>query len=238
MSLVKAKIELLYGDNVSAPLVKGFPLDVQFNPTEFTLSKGAQFAEINIPGLDSPILQFVRGQNEKLTLDLFFDRTLEKGLGDSAADVRELTNPIYQLVKIQSSMHAPPRIRIVWGKALSFQAVVESVQQKFTLFSPNGTPLRATVSVSLREYKTLREQLKELNLLSPDHTKTRVVKQSETLAKIAYEEYGDPSLWRFIADEPANRAALPDPARPAAGVVLAIPKIDPSDFPARERRSR
>ena len=37
-------------------------IPVQFNPTEYTLAKGAQIAEIAIPGIDSPILQFVRGQ--------------------------------------------------------------------------------------------------------------------------------------------------------------------------------
>ena len=37
-------------------------IQVQFNPTEYTLAKGAQIAEIAIPGIDSPILQFVRGQ--------------------------------------------------------------------------------------------------------------------------------------------------------------------------------
>ena len=33
-------------------------------------------------------------------------------------------------------------------------------------------PLRATLSVTFREYKTLEEQLAELNLQSADHTKS------------------------------------------------------------------
>ena len=39
------------------------------------IAKGAQIAEIAIPGIDSPILQFVRGQTQTLTLELFFDTT-------------------------------------------------------------------------------------------------------------------------------------------------------------------
>jgi hypothetical protein len=50
-------------------------LEVQFNPPDLTLQKGAQIAEIAIPGIDSPILQFVRGQNERVTIELFFDST-------------------------------------------------------------------------------------------------------------------------------------------------------------------
>src|SRR5678815_3162330 len=73
--------------------------DVQFNPTEFSLDKGAQIAEIAIPGLDSPVLQFVRGQNEKLSVDLFFD-TSDQGTGAGARSVTTLTDPVYALVKI------------------------------------------------------------------------------------------------------------------------------------------
>ena len=65
-----------------------FPsVKVQFNPTEFTLNKGTQTAEVPIPGLDSPILQFVRGQSETLTLDLFFDSTETGMAGDNVVSV-------------------------------------------------------------------------------------------------------------------------------------------------------
>src|SRR5262249_23575157 len=165
-------------------------ITVQFNPTEYTLSKGAQIAEIAIPGIDSPILQFVRGQNEKLTLELFFDTT-QTGMGaEPVQDVRDLTPPVYQLVKMQGNTHAIPRIRFVWGKGLSFRAIVESVQQKFTVFNPAGVPLRASLAVSFREYKTLEEQLSELNLQSDTHSKERAVRLRDTLSRIAFEEYG------------------------------------------------
>ena len=98
-----------------------------------------------------------------------------------------------QLGRIQPKTHAPPRIRFVWGQGLSFRAIVDNVQQKFTLFNPSGIPVRATLTVSFKEYKTLEEQLKELNLQSADHTKRRVVRSRDTLARIAFEEYGDAS---------------------------------------------
>ena len=89
-------------------------MDVQFNPTEFSLDKGAQLAEIAIPGLDSPLLQFVRGQNEKLTVDLFFDTT-ETGTGAGATSVTTLTDRIYSLVKIEPDGHAPPICTFIWN---------------------------------------------------------------------------------------------------------------------------
>jgi hypothetical protein len=209
-------------------------LDVQFNPTEYTLNKGAQIAEIGIYGIDSPILQFVRGQNEKLTMDLFFDTTtLGGGLGERARSVTTLTKPFYQLCKIQPKTHALPRIQFTWSEALSFKAIVESVQQKFTLFNPKGLPLRATLSITFREYRTLEEQLAKLKFESVDHTKRRVVQRGDTLSRIAAEEYGDPRLWPRIAD------ANPDvgsPRRLRPGQVLVIPPLETFSRPLVDGR--
>jgi nucleoid-associated protein YgaU len=236
MGLTKAIIEMEYGDEIAS--LHGVPsrIEAQFNPTEYTLEKSAQIAEVAIYGIDSPILQFTRGQNEKLTLELFFDTTIEgmggqapeARTGDQARDVRDLTKSIYQLVKIQPKTHAPPRIRFTWGEGLSFKAVVESVQQKFTLFSPKGVPLRATVSVTFREYKTLEEQLAELNLQSADHTKSYVVTRRETLHQIAAKVYDDPTRWREIADE--NEDVIDSPRRLVPGTALKIPPLDVSSI--------
>lgn len=222
MPLVKAVVEVLDRDAID-PGKGVLPfIPVQFNPTQYSLEKGAQIAEIAIPGLDSPILQFIRGQNERLTLDLFFDST-EMGMAEAAVDVRALTRPFYELVKLQSRTHAPPRVRFLWG-SLNFKAIVESVRQQFTLFNPQGLPLRATLSVTFREYKTLEEQLSELNLQSADHTKRRVVRQGDTLSGLAAEEYADPREWRRIAD--ANARLIDNPRRLRAGTELEIPPLD------------
>ena len=102
-----------------------------------------------------------------------------------------------------------------------FKCVVESVRQRYTLFSPLGVPLRATLTVSLKEYKTLSEQLAELNLQSPDHTHAHLVQQGETLAQIAAEAYNDPTKWRTIA----NQNAILDPLNLTPGALLQIPVL-------------
>jgi nucleoid-associated protein YgaU len=197
-------------------------IKVQFNPTEYTKTKSAQIAEIGIYGIDSPILQFVRGQNEKLTMDLFFDTTLEGGMGSKAVSVTTLTNEVYQLVKIQPKTHALPLIEFVWSEGLCFKAIVESVQQRFTLFSPQGLPLRATLSVTFRQYRTLDEQLDELH--SADHTRRHVAQAGETLSRIAAQWYDDPRLWRPIAE--MNPQV--DVRRLEPGTLLLIPALERS----------
>lgn len=210
-------------------------IDVQFNPTEFSLEKGAQIAEIVIPGLDSPLLQFVRGQNEKLSVDLFFDTT-EDGTGAGATSVTTRTDPVYSLVKVEPGGHAPPVCTFIWNAAFpgadvspaignqrrnEFRCVVESIKQKFTYFSPEGVPLRATLTLMLREYKTLDEQLLQLNLSSPDRSHSHVTQRNDSLARLAARYYRKPAEWRAIAD--AND--IDDPRRVDAGRTLRIPPI-------------
>jgi nucleoid-associated protein YgaU len=232
MALAKATIEILDAAAIDPGRKLTSPIIVQYNPTELSFDKKSQIAEIAIPGLDVPIQQFVRGQAERLNLELFFDVT-DGGLGESSKDVRDLTDPLYQLVKVQPRTHAAPRIRFTWGQGLSMKAIVDGVTRKFTLFNPMGVPLRATVTLSLREYKTLEEQLADLNLQSPDHTKTRAVKRGDTLANISREEYDDPKLWRRIAD--ANPAVAADPLRLVPGTVLTIPALDAQGNPKGPR---
>jgi len=210
-------------------------IDVQFNPGELTFSKGAQVAEITIPGLDTPLVQFVRGQAETLTVDLFFDTT-ENGMGTKATSVTTLTDQIYQLIKIEPETHAPPICAFLWNKKFpggdvsekvgnqrrtDFQCVVESIKQRFTLFSPEGVPLRAVLTVVMREYKTLEEQLKQLKLNSPDKTQSHVVKRGDTLSAVAGKHYWMPGEWRVIAEE----NGIADPRRLAAGTFLRVPPI-------------
>jgi Contractile injection system tube protein len=203
-------------------------IDVQFNPTEYTLNKGVQIAEIPIPGLDMPILQFVRGQTETLSLDLFFDVT-ESGTGENNfVGVTVKTDEFYKLIKIDPATHAPPVCRFCWGefwfagnRIMGMECVVESVRQRFTLFNPDGYPLRAVLTVSLKEYKTLEDQINETPFSSPDRTHSWVVRRGDTLGRIAAAKYDDPRLWRAIADE--NKILDPLDLKP--GVILKIPSI-------------
>jgi nucleoid-associated protein YgaU len=206
-------------------------IPVQFNPPEYTIAKAAQIAAI--PGIDAPILQFVRGQTRTLALELFFDTTRLGVTESDAVDVRSMTDTVAELGRIQPNTHAPPRVRFVWGKGLSFRAIVDNVQQKFTLFSPSGVPVRATLTISFKEYQTLEEQLKALNLQSSDHTKRRVIRRRDTLPRIAFEEYGDATQWTLIADHPDNRAVVGDLRRLPVGVELAIPAIDVTELRGR-----
>lgn len=199
---------------------------VQYNPQELTLTKGTQVAEIAVPGLDSPLLQFVRGQAETMTVELLFDST-EDGTGIGATPVTEKTDDFYAFVKQDKDTHAPPVLLFTWGGTAfpgrqrnGFRCVVTSIRQQYTMFAPDGTPLRAKLTVELKEYRPLVEQLRELGLLSADHTKSTTVRAGDTITSIAYAQYGDARAWRQIAE--AN--GIDDPLRIPTGTILRVPR--------------
>lgn len=211
-------------------------LPIQYNPTELSFEKQTQLAEITIPGLDAPIQQFVRGNAEKLTLEIFCDTT-DDGTGVGARSVTEETDKYYQLAKIVPTRHAPPTVTFYWNDRFpgadldekwgnqrrnSFTGVAESVRQRFTMFSVEGVPLRATVTLVLREFRPIEEQLHQLNLSSPDRTHSHVLRAGETLPAIAARYYDRPGEWRRLAD--AN--GIEDPRRLQPGRVLEVPRIE------------
>jgi nucleoid-associated protein YgaU len=81
-----------------------------------------------------------------------------------------------------------------------FQGVLQQVTQTFTHFTAEGMPVRATLNCNFVEWEEPEQQQKKAN---PVDDPIRTIKQGESLSSIAMEEYGDPALWRVIAD--ANR---------------------------------
>jgi nucleoid-associated protein YgaU len=79
------------------------------------------------------------------------------------------------------------------------------------------------LSVTFREYRTLEEQLWELDPQSPDRDSVHVVERNETLSQIAAREYGDPAAWRAIADHEDNQ--IDNPRRLTPGMELRIPAL-------------
>lgn len=195
---------------LNADLSLGRRMEVQYNPTEFSFTKGVTYAEIGIPGLDMPVQQFVRGNAESVSVELFFDTT-EFGTGDDAGvkPVTLLTDQFYQLIRVDPRIKAPPVCLFSWGdegfpgsnlrqgdtqlRENGFRCLVESVTQKFTLFNPQGIPLRATLSVKLREYQTLTD------LVEATEEEVTLIEDNVTLDQVASRVFNDPTKWREIA---------------------------------------
>jgi hypothetical protein len=196
-----------------------------FNPTDYTFAKSVDWAESTDRGANVPALEFTGGKPASLTLKLFFDTT------DTGEDVRtKYTNALWDLAMVNpdsidsaTNKGRPPTCSFEWGTAWSFEAVVTSINTSFTMFKGDGTPVRATVDLTLKQ-ATDPGNFPAQNPTSGGAAghKRHVVQQRETLDAIAAREYGQAQHWRHIAE--AN--GIDDPMRLRPGMVLALPPIE------------
>ena len=129
-------------------------------------------------------------------------------------DVRDYTNKVYQLMEIDPEQHVPPLLRLSWG-SLNFTGHLVKCQQTFTLFSETGTPLRAWVECTFRQFTS---NIGTKDLHSPDVTKQRTIHEGDSLWAMSAAEYSAADQWREIAR--ANRISNPRQLRSGDTVVL------------------
>lgn len=207
---------------------------VMYNPEELRFEQGNNFAEVGIPGLNAPPLQYVRGKARVLTMELFFD-TYETG-----EDVRDFTAPIVALLDIQPPAMAPPVLLFSLGR-VQFRCVLADAGQRFTMFLRDGTPVRSTMSVRLQEYVDVSLEIQQgLFFGSPTvsaavstaasavvqaasavlagSATVYVVVQGDTLSSIAAAYLGDAGRWREIAA--ANKIGNPFDLAPGSSLVI------------------
>ncbi|ADV68668.1 hypothetical protein [Deinococcus maricopensis] len=152
--LVKAKIRRLepYSEEI----------ECMFNPREYTITKANNWGKDPNSRENTENITFQGGGTAQLTLELFFDTYLNQ---KTPSDVRQHTDRLWRLMEIIKPPGAsnidkgrPPKVLFQWGNTWHFNAVILSMEQQFTLFMPDGMPVRATVKVQLQQtdHETLK----------------------------------------------------------------------------------
>lgn len=189
---------------------------VLYNPESYTQERSTQYSEATGLASNAPSIQFMHGSTETLRMELFFDSyTAASEVGGSVIDkivfainslapsptkmdVRKYTSKIYDLMLIDSSTHVPPLLKIEWS-SLQFKGHLVSCTQRFTKFSEDGAPVRATLSVMFKQYTEPSQIAAMKPNESPDTAKYRTVHQGDSLWGVSAKEYGQCDMWRVIA---------------------------------------
>lgn len=205
--------------SLSKPGAEIGKIEFQFNPKELSLSKSAKWSrETGKGNKKSGPPQYQGPQPSKLTLEMFFDAS------DSHDDsvVKRVEQLFSCCVPTTSSYSkkkgSPPWVLFRWGGLTGFLAYISSVAAKYTVFTSGGLPIRAVCTVQLDE---LAGETPGQNPTSGGLVPRRVhvLVDGDTLPGIAYQEYGDASMWRAVAR--AN--AIDDPLRLRSGRTLLLP---------------
>lgn len=200
---------------IVVPAVEEPDIPLRFNPTSYQLRKANNFSEIDIPGLETPPIQYVRGGSETLSFDALFDTS------DSQKNVREeYVDKVAALMRINSELHAPPIVQFIWESEI-FQGVLSDMSVSYVLFTPEGVPMRAEVSLTFTAYRPVEVQIAARPRNSPDVEKSVTLRRGDRLDQIAAGIYQDPGRWREIA----HLNGIRDPRRLEPGQLLLVPRI-------------
>ncbi|MFF2752096.1 peptidase M23 [Kitasatospora sp. NPDC058048] len=200
-------------------------LSLQFNPEQLEVRRSASWGRSDAPALMTPPPpQFLGSDPTSLGVRLFFDATAEHGRGVERSVTRLLECCRPEPHRASDRSPSPPWVRLAWGSArtTSFTAIVRQVSVTYTLFDPEGTPLRAEASLELEEVggAPARQNPTSGGLGAAQARAVHQVVQGDTLAHLAARYYGDPTIWRVIAE--AN--AVDDPLGVPAGAALIVPR--------------
>ena len=189
----------------------------QFNPTDFEIKGAFKWERQTSIGSNYPNMTFSGGEAQDMTITFLFDST------ESGADVRDSYAALLDMAAVdpdqqvgETGQSEPARCQFQWGQLLSFDAVITDITQKFLMFKPDGTPVRATVTVTFAQVGSAPAPQNPTSRTLP--RKVWVVREGERLDWIAYQEYGNSAHWRHIAE--SNNLVNPDDLRP--GQVLQL----------------
>jgi hypothetical protein len=218
MMATKGSLATTEGDSIS--------VDFLFNPKEYSISKQNTWSKPdNNRGSDTATVVFGGGNPKSLKMQLFFDTYLE------GTDVTQYTNKLFQMMEINpklpeksttQSTGAPPKLKFSWGTKWSFDCVLESLSVNYTLFLGDGTPVRATADLQLKQAVDEKEQAgtnPTSGGMGGEHT--LLIGPGDRLDLIAFKEYGDAKMWRIIAQ--ANGITDPRKIRPGQRLIIPPP---------------
>jgi hypothetical protein len=148
-SLEKARLMEIEADE-AAKVVSGSEIPVQFNPASLKLSLANKVETQDTRG--QQLRQYLGKTSTTLAFDLQFD-TSDEGTTDSPVSVRSRTSAIERFVLPKGEgkqKQKPPKARFIW-KDLQIDGIIEDLSIDFDLFAADGTPLRAKMSVTMKE---------------------------------------------------------------------------------------
>jgi nucleoid-associated protein YgaU len=189
--------------------------ELPINPEQFSQAFKVEYDLQQTPGSKGHDPKFKFSRPEELKLDFTFDGTGVVPIGNQNARAdqprqfyKDLVGQVQAFLNIVYTMdgktHKPNFLRLLWGdfpfgNKEGFNCILKDLQINYTLFSPDGKPLRAKLSATFVNFIEQVRRVQEEGKKSPDVTHLRKVKAGDTLPLMSYEVYGDPTYYLQVA---------------------------------------
>jgi hypothetical protein len=182
----------------------GKPFTVWINPASYAHDYTIDYSDRQAQGSPGPSPEFDRVGQESISFDLIFDATGVipppiPGTPLPSDGVAGLIDEFKTLVATMNGViHRPNYVKLSWAQ-LQYQCVLSKMNVTYTLFKPNGTPLRAKVSVTFLSFASEKQLAEEANLSSPDLSHMVTVVAGDTLPLLCHRIYGSSAYYLSVA---------------------------------------
>jgi hypothetical protein len=134
----------------------GISVDAQYNPKELQIDKSVPWQKHNKANANGLQLEFTGAEGRTMSIDLLFDGYEENASIQDSVAVLEKLATVREPNSSEDDMRRPHHCVVVWGQVMGgsdnkFKCVIEQISTKYTMFSQGGIPLRATVTLKLKE---------------------------------------------------------------------------------------
>ncbi|VAW60034.1 FIG00613121: hypothetical protein [hydrothermal vent metagenome] len=180
---------------------EGDTFEVMINPSAYTYDKTVDFNSQGSIGRDGKNLKYNQVKEDKVGFDIIIDGTGVVNLpipGIGSDDVATQIENLNGVLGYDGSEHEPKYSRLVWGSFIFFGRMT-SMSTNYTLFKPDGSPLRAKVKLKFSGSVSDQQEKLETNKSSPDLSHVIEIKAGDTLPQLCNRVYKDPSYYIDIA---------------------------------------
>jgi hypothetical protein len=139
----------------------------QYNPKELQVDKSIPWSKVNQANQSNNPkqagssaqkgihLEFTGAEGRSMSVELLFDGYESNTPDDVAGNISKLEQmaSVIDPDSADENKRRPHLCVVTWGQRglPSFRCVIESLSTKYTMFSSDGAPLRATCTVKLKE---------------------------------------------------------------------------------------
>jgi len=170
---------------------------VKINPASYTHNHQVKYNNSTAQGAPGTTLKFQGIPPETISFDIYFDAT--GAVDQDVVDVKKQLDEFKSVCFMYNgTIHEPNYLVLSWG-SLVFKCKLTSLDISYTLFKPDGSPLRAKAGVKFEEALDSSVIAAEAEKKSPDLTHLVLVKQGDTLPLICKDAYGDASYYLEVA---------------------------------------
>ena len=194
--LIKMQI-ISFEDNTF--LKKHDTITLQINPSTLKYSLGLSYISDKSVGKSNSEIKYDRSNKTTLNFDFIFDDTGIVPNPEKKSLVEMISHLEDVVYNINSDTHEPNYLQVNWGSFL-FNGRMSSLSYDYSLFRPDGSPLRVKTSMSIEGYMNKLQESKTVCRLSSDLSRLVTLKAGESIAHLCNQIYGDSSYCLEVAD--------------------------------------